>query len=404
MAQKKLDQILESFVASPDEKAGNGKLLGAAFVVVNKDGVLYHGASGRIHSAVDSTGFSEGSCCWVASLTKIVTAAAAMLVVEDGLIGLDDDVKHLVPQLAEVKILRGFVGDDIPYLVDNTFPITLRQLLTHTAGFGYRSADPDLGRWAKHVGRNEEDLQDTVERWNNPLKFAPGQGWYYGVGLDWAGQVIEKLTNKTLGEFMTETFFKPLGMNDSTFRPGSLPHIQDRLVATTHRDAETGVLTSSDDHPSKTKVSVDGGGAGLYTTAADFAKFLQTLLKASAGEEAILKQDTVDEMFKPQLTSVQRHELKFLTELFHDGMVPDFETGMPLDHGIGGVINLEDSLAKRKKGSLMWAGMTNGHWFVDRQSGIGATFITNVLPHPDAVATRAWNELERAVYSDLISD
>lgn len=91
-------------------------------------GVLYHGASGRIHSTVDSTRFSGESCCWVASLTKIVTAAAAMLVVESGLIGLDDDVKHLVPQLAEVKILRGFVGNDIPYLIDNASPITLRYL------------------------------------------------------------------------------------------------------------------------------------------------------------------------------------------------------------------------------------------------------------------------------------
>lgn len=234
-------------------------------------------------------------------------------------------------------------------------------MLTHTAGFGYGSADPDLGRWAKHIGRNEEDLQDAVEKWNIPLKFAPGQGWYYGVGLDWAGQLIEKLTNKTLGDFMTENLFQPLGMNDSTFHPDSLSQVQDRLVSTAHRDAETGVLKSGD-HPSSTNVSVDGGGAGLYTTAADFAKLLQTLLKALAGEEAVLKQDTVEEMFKPQLTNVQRHELKFLTDSFHEGMVPDFETGMSLDHGIGGVINLEDCPDKRKKGSMMWAGMTNGHW------------------------------------------
>lgn len=313
-----------------------------------------------------------------------------------------------------------------------------RQLLTHTSGFGYCFADPDLGRWAKHTGRNEEDLKDTVERWNSPLKFTPGQGWYYGAGCDWAGQVVEKLTKKTLGEFMTENLFKPLEMNDTTFHPELLIHGQDRLVPTARRDAETGELTSGD-HPSSTKVSVEGGGAGLYTTAVDFAKLLQSLLKALAGEEAILKQDAVEEMFKPQLTSIQSYELKFLTDLFHDGMVPEFEASLPLDHGIGGVINMEDSSGKRKKGSMMWAGMTNGHWvsnkrkslhssrgserdplyisqhsfqtrpllnleqFIDRQSGIGATFLTNVLPHPDPVASRAWNELERAVYSDLIS-
>lgn len=237
-----------------------------------------------------------------------------------------------------------------------------RQLLTHTAGFGYVFADPDLTRWAKHIGRVEEDFKDIVERWNSPLKFAPGQGWYYGVGLDWAGQVIEKLTGKTLGDFMAEKIFQPLSMNDTTFRPDSLSQIQqDRLIVTAHRDAETGILTSSK-HPSLTKVSVDSGGAGLYTSAVDFAKLLQSLLKSSAGEDAILKQSTVEEMFRPQLTSIQSHQLKFITDLFHDGMVPDFEVGMPLDHGIGGVINLEDSTGKRKKGSMMWGGVTNGHW------------------------------------------
>lgn len=236
-----------------------------------------------------------------------------------------------------------------------------RQLLTHTAGFGYVFADPDLGRWAKHIGRNEENLKDSVERWNGPVKFTPGQGWYYGASIDWAGQVVERLTKQTLGEFMAENLFKPLGMSDTAFHPESLAHVQDRLVPTASRDAETGDLTSGG-RPSWTKGSVDSGGAGLYTTAADFAKLLQSLLKASAGEEAVLSHDTVEEMFTPQLTSVQKHGLKFLSDLFHDGMVPDFEPGMPLDHGISGVINMEDSPGKRKMGSMMWAGMSNGHW------------------------------------------
>lgn len=236
-----------------------------------------------------------------------------------------------------------------------------RQLLTHTAGFGYAAADPDLGRWAKHAGRNEDDLKDNIERWNVPLKFAPGQGWYYGVGCDWAGQVVEKITKQTLGEFMAENLFKPLGMNDTTFHPESLAHIQDRLVPTARRDPETHDLTSGD-RPSVTKGSADSGGAGLYTTAADFAKLLQSFLKALAGEETVLKHSAVEEMFKPQLTDAQRRELNFLADLFHDGLAPDFEANMPLDHGINGAINLEDASGKRKKGSMMWAGMSNGHW------------------------------------------
>lgn len=234
-------------------------------------------------------------------------------------------------------------------------------MLTHTTGFGYGNGDPDLARWAKHVGRKHEDLQGTVEVWNTPLKFTPGQGWYYGSSIDWAGQVIEKLTGQTLGEYMAKNIFKPLGMKDTTFRRDALPHVQDRLVPTAYRDAETGELTSGD-HPIPAEVKVDSGGGGLYTTAADYARLLQALLKASAGDGEFLCDKSVDEMFKPQLTNVQRSWLQFLTDLFHEGMTPDFAPGMPLDHGISGVLNMKDSPGKRKKGSMMWAGMCNGHW------------------------------------------
>lgn len=88
--------------------------------------VIYEGAAGRVTPGADAPAFAPGSHTWVASMTKLVTAVCAMQVVEKGLIGLDDDVRPLIPQLAEVKVLRAFVGADIPYLEENTTPITLR--------------------------------------------------------------------------------------------------------------------------------------------------------------------------------------------------------------------------------------------------------------------------------------
>lgn len=238
-------------------------------------------------------------------------------------------------------------------------------LLTHTSGFGYSSGDPDLKRWAKHTGRTEKELQGAaVESWNTPLKFAPGQGWYYGTGCDWAGQVVEQLTQQPLGAFMEAHVFQPLDMNHTTFRPDALPRAQHRrLVPTALRDPETGELASGT-RPEVEEGAVDGGGAGLYTTAADYARLLHSLLASLAGEEErlLLKRETVEEMLRPQLTDLQSRELKFLTDLFHDGMAGDFEPGMPLDHGISGVINLEDAPGKRRKGSMMWGGMCNCHW------------------------------------------
>ncbi|KAK2606791.1 hypothetical protein N8I77_005517 [Diaporthe amygdali] len=404
ISMEKLDKILDACVAKGD-KTTKDELLGAAFVVVNKDGVIYQGSAGRTAPPADSLKFSPTSFTWVASLTKIATATCAMQLVERGLVALDDDMRPLVPALARLPILRGFVGADVPFLEENTSPVTLRHLLTHTAGLGYAGADPDYDRWAAHVGYGPpEELRGTVATWETPFKFTPGQGWYYGTAIDWAGQVVEKISGKALGEYMAENLFKPLGMDDSTFHREALPHVQDRIVPTSYRDAQTGELAVGDDPvPVLADGDVESGGAGLYTTATDYAKVLQALLKSLADNEgALLKRATVEEMVQPQLTEVQRRWLTFLTDLFHDGLAPDFEKGMPLDHGISGVINMKDEPGKRRKGSLMWAGLCNGHWFIDPASGIGATFFTNVLPQPDAAVIRVWDELERAVYGDLL--
>lgn len=339
-------------------------------------------------------------------MTKLATAVAAMQLVERGQVGLDDDVRPLVPALGRLPVLRGFVGADIPFLEENTAPITLRHLLTHTAGLGYASGDPDLARWAKHAGRApDEELRGTVGAWETPLKFPPGSGWYYGTAVDWAGQVVEAVSGRALGDYMAENLFSSLGMGDSTFRRDALPHVRDRTVPSSRRDPGTGELAAGEDpFPALADGDVEGGGAGLYTTAADYAKLLQALLGslAGGGEGALLRKATVEEMVRPQLTGEQRRWLKFLTDLFHDGLAPDFSKGTPLDHGISGVINMEDEPGKRKKGSMMWAGLCNGHWFIDPVSGIAATLFTNVLPHPDAAVSRVWDELERAVYGDLL--
>lgn len=241
-----------------------------------------------------------------------------------------------------------------------------RILLTHTAGFGYAGSDPDLVRWAKYVGRKQQDVAGTVEAWNLPLKFTPGQGWYYGASVDWAGQVVEKVTGQTLGDYMAAHVLAPLGMHDTTWRGHPLAHLgEDRIVPTAYRNADTGELAASGPDLSP---SVDplphSGGAGLCTTAADYAKLLRSLLQALAGggDGAVVGQATAREMFTPQLTPVQGKWFRFIMDLFRAGMASEFAEGMPLDHGISGVINLQDSAGKRRKGSMMWAGVCGSHW------------------------------------------
>lgn len=235
-----------------------------------------------------------------------------------------------------------------------------RGLLTHTVGLCYDIADPIMVKWSNAVGRKSTNLDYTLEGWNTPLVFTPGEGWYYGSAIDWAGQVLEKVTGQKLGQYMAENIFQPLGMTDTTFRRDSLQHVQGRRVECSLRDAETGKLTETP-HPVPADPPVESGGAGLYTTAADHVKVLQALLKAAC-EDGIVKRQTVEEMFTPQLNETQSEMLKSITDSFHDAMAPEFEPGMPLNHGISGIINLLDAPGKRRKGSMMWLGMANGHW------------------------------------------
>ncbi|KPM45688.1 hypothetical protein AK830_g782 [Neonectria ditissima] len=318
-----------------------------------------------------------------------------MQIVERGLIGLDDDVRSLVPELDAMQILTGFDSDDKPILEDNTKPITLRILLTHTLGLGYDIADPNLVKWSKSIGRTATNLDWTREGFNTPLKFAPGEGWYYGAAVDWAGQVLERLTGQTLGEYMQENIFDPLGMNDTGFWPEKLPQTADRTVACTYREGDKlkpGALPPPKEH------EMESGGAGIFSTAHDYGIFFRGFLQGK-----LVEVETIRTMFTPQLNEAQTAMLEAIcyNPEIQDGFAPEFPRGLKLNHGIGGVINVEDVPGKRRKGSLMWSGMCNSRWWIDRESGIAGVLVLNVQPHGDPVVKRLYHELELAVYDAL---
>ncbi|KAI9155418.1 Beta-lactamase [Paramyrothecium foliicola] len=395
-----LDAILHSYVASGEDT--RDKILGAAIAVVNKDdclrleGTLYEGSAGRIDLDVNSHKFGLDSFTWVASLTKIITITCLMQLVERKAIELDDDLRSLLPELGKLQILRGFDEAEKPILQDNTRPITLRHLLTHTLGIGVDMADPDLVKWSKAVGRTANYLDFSKEGFNTPLKFAPGDGWYYGTAIDWAGQVLEKVTGQSLGAYMQEHIFEPLGIQDTTFWPGRVPQASQRTIAYAYR--KDGILESGP-KPTPEQHEVECGGAGLYSTAADYALFLSAFLQGK-----LLREETVKQMFTPQLNEAQGGILEMLAYNvgIQDALAPEFPKGLKLNHGIGGVMNMEDVPGKRRKGSLMWSGACNSRWWMDLQTGIAAVMIVNIQPHGDPVVKQLYDELERAVYLHLV--
>lgn len=256
----------------------------------------------------------------MASLTKLLTATCLLQLVERGQVTVDEDLRLRLPFLSDVQILCGFDQDDQPVLEKNHAPITLWHLLTHTSGLTYDTFSELLMKWRKAVGRHEIDLTWSEEGFSTPLLFEPGTQWLYGTGVDWAGQLLEKVTGQTLQQYMDANIFTVLGMRDSTFRPNLLAG-QAEPAARTARFAfrapdgtlEVGPSPLPFDHP------LESGGSGLFTTARDYAKLLQGIMQGK-----LLGREGMDILFRPQLSEALQKDLMDKVATMPEGFAPEF--------------------------------------------------------------------------------
>ncbi|MCJ1472318.1 hypothetical protein MMC13_000965 [Lambiella insularis] len=196
------------------------KIPGCVVVVVGKDGKpIFSYASGRRGMETQQP-MSMESIFWIASCTKLIGAIAAMQLVEQGKLALDDDdlIESICPELKNIKILKSVDDNGNAELIDKKTKITLRMLLTHTAGFGYTFFDDTLRRWGLPVGLDElSGFAEDVQRL--PIRFEPGTQWQYGVGIDWAGNVVERVTGMSLNDYFQKHIFQPLGIKNISMFP-----------------------------------------------------------------------------------------------------------------------------------------------------------------------------------------
>lgn len=216
----KLDATLDAAVA-----AG----LPGVVASVTVDGTTaYEGASG-VRTAGDGTPMSPDTVLAIYSMTKAITGAAAMQLVERGALSLDGPAADVLPALADPQVLEGFDAAGRPVLRPARSPITLRHLLTHTSGYVYGGLwNGPIAAYTEHVGAPSLfTLQKAALR--TPLAFDPGTRWEYGTGIDWAGLLVEEVSGTTLGRYCAEHLFGPLGMRDTGFAP--TPSMADRLAS-----------------------------------------------------------------------------------------------------------------------------------------------------------------------------
>ncbi|MGH7061579.1 MAG: serine hydrolase domain-containing protein, partial [Stellaceae bacterium] len=199
-----------------DEAVARGDVPGVVAMAGTRAGPAYEGAFGT-RALEGGAPISADTVFWIASMTKAVTSTAAMQLVEQGRLALDAPIGAVLPELGQPKVLEGFDPAGEPRLRPAKRPITLRQLITHTAGFGYAIWNAALGRYAEKTG-----LPDIITCQDAalllPLGFDPGDKWEYGINIDWVGKAVERASGQRLGDYFAEHLFAPIGMKDAAFK------------------------------------------------------------------------------------------------------------------------------------------------------------------------------------------
>ncbi|OAA81069.1 Beta-lactamase/transpeptidase-like protein [Akanthomyces lecanii RCEF 1005] len=314
---------------------------------------LVHGAR-TLLSGEKVTQRTDDILC-LAAATGLVTTIAVLQCVEDGILSLTDDILDLAPELKDKQVITGhskFADGQKPTMEPLRGPITLQMLLTHSSGVVFDVLN-------EHI-----DLEDT---YTYPLGFQPGQGWMWGPGMDWAGRIVERLTSQTLGDFVQERIFTPLGITDAEFYPVRRQDLQQRQVDRHPEDPEGyGKAALGGDGNKGTKG--DFGSQGLFMTAPDFVKLLLSLL---ANDGKLLKRATVDDMFRDHLSVESAMELdKTLAGPLGGFFRPDPESESGTGHGLGGLVTLEDVENGYGAGTLTWPGAMPLLWFIDRKNDL----------------------------------
>lgn len=370
-----------------------GEVPGVAAVAGNRGGTLYEGAFGR--RGLDRPDpMTPDTVAWIASMTKAVTSVAALQQVEAGKLALDAPIGETVPALAQPKVLEGFEADGAPKLRPARRPVTLRHLLTHTAGFSYDIWNADIGR---HMERHGLPGIISCRRaaLDTPLVADPGERWEYGIGIDWAGLAVEAVTGQRLDEVLRERVLGPLGMRDTAFRLGEAQRV--RLASMHARGPDGSLSVIPFEVPQDPEFHM--GGGGLYGTAPDYLRFCRMVLNGGTLDGArVLSPETAAELGRNQIGPLEVRKL--VTALPNSSNDAEFFPGMPKTWSLAFMLNEEDAPGGgRSAGSLAWAGLANTYYWIDPKRDVAGVVVTQILPFADPKALDLLGAFERAVYA-----
>lgn len=364
-----LDALLQSAVNRRDVPSVIG-------IVANQESVLYRGAVNTATTDIFR----------IASMTKPVTSVSIMMLKERGLLDLDDPVENYLPEYTGREVICDFSEANASFATrPATNRITIRHLLTHTAGFGYAFCNTTLNVLYQATKQSSLTL---------PLLYDPGSCWTYGSSTKILGDVVTQITHEPFYTFQETQILQPLGMFDTGYT--LKPKDQARL-APLHYRADDDWVRDAQPEPFEPHFSADGG---LIGTADDYIRFLQMLLNmGKLGDVQILTEQSVREMISNQIGD--------LTVEVQPGAQPETSCSFPLGarvdkFGLGFQLKADATGNGRSLGSYSWGGLFNTHFWADPQRNIAAVLFTQMLPFYDDRCVRLLCDFEDYVYKNLL--
>lgn len=386
-SQAQIDEILRK---TSDAK----EIPGVVAIAASGNDVLYQGAFGK-RDLSKPDAMTVDSVFWIASMTKAVTSAGAMQLVEQGKLSLDAPIGEVLPDLAAPQVLEGFDESGEPKLRPASKPITLRHLMTHTAGFAYNVWNGDCAQYLEKTGTpNIFSCQNVALK--TPIMSDPGTRWEYGINIDFVGKAVEAASGKRLDAYLRDHMFAPLGMSDTAFK--ITDDMRQRLVAT-HARGEDGSLAPIPFEIEQNPEFHMGGG-GLYSTAGDYIKFTQMILNKGRGNgNQVLKPETVALMGQNHIGDLTIGKMTTVAPMYTNDV--DLFPDIVKKWGLSFLINTAKTPEGRSSGSLAWAGLANTYFWIDPARDVTGVILMQVLPFVDAKCLEAFAGFERGVYAGL---
>jgi len=375
-------------------KIDAGEIPGIVAIAATGDEIIYQNVFGK-RSLTKEDAMTADSVFWIASMTKAITATAAMQLVEQGKLSLDETIGKTLPDLAQPRVLEGFDASGEPRLRPAKNPITLRHLLTHTAGFAYNMWNGDMVQYLAKTGVPPVSSGKNAAL-NVPLMTDPGTRWEYGINIDFVGKAVEAASGKTLDAYFRDHLLAPLGMNDTGFRLGDAQ--RQRLVGMHARNQDGSLKTIPFEVEQNPEFHM--GGGGLYGTAIDYIKFTQMILNHGRGNgHQVLKAETVATMGQNHIGDLTTTRMNSAIASATNDV--DLYPDIPKKWGLSFLINTAKTPEGRSPGSLAWAGLANTYYWIDPSRDVTGVILMQMLPFADKTCMAAFADFESGIYAAL---